>query len=54
MPPPAVERPKMQIKKPKVKPAKTSPKPTQRIVTKMKKASMPSFDLPDIGVWAMD
>ena len=50
VPPPAVERPKMQIKKPKVKPAKTSkPKPTQRIVTKMKKASMPSFDLPDIG-----
>ena len=50
VPPPAVERPKMQIKKPKVKPAKTSkPKPTQRIVTKMKKASMPSFDLPDVG-----
>ena len=43
VPPAPVERPKMQLKKPKVKVKKTTkPKTTQRIVTKMKSASMPA------------
>ena len=43
-------RPKMQLKKPKVKVKKTAkPKPTQRIVTKMKSASMPDIQLPELS-----
>ncbi|MEN8255255.1 MAG: hypothetical protein ABFR33_07275 [Verrucomicrobiota bacterium] len=49
-PPKAVERPKMKLKKPKVRVKKTSkPKPTQRIVTKMNRASMPDIQLPEMS-----
>ena len=49
-PPKAVERPKMKLKKPKVKIKKTSrPKPTQRIVTKLDRASMPDIQLPEMS-----
>jgi hypothetical protein len=49
-PPKAVERPKMKIKKPKVRIKKSSkPKPTKRIVTKMKSADMPDIQLPEMS-----
>ena len=49
-PPKAVERPKMKLKKPKVKIRKSSkPKPTTRIVTKMSRASMPDIQLPEMS-----
>ena len=49
-PPKAVERPKMKLRKPKVKVKKTSkPKPTTRIVTKMNRASMPDIQLPEMS-----
>ncbi|MEN8255023.1 MAG: hypothetical protein ABFR33_06090, partial [Verrucomicrobiota bacterium] len=49
-PPKAVERPKMKLKKPKVKVRKTAkPKPTQRIVTRMNRASMPDIQLPEMS-----
>ena len=49
-PPKAIERPKMKLKKPKVKVKKSSkPKPTQRIVTKMNRASMPDIQLPEMS-----
>ena len=49
-PPKAVERPKMKLKKPKVKVRKTSkPKPTTRIVTKMNRSSMPDIQLPEMS-----
>ncbi|MEN8256151.1 MAG: hypothetical protein ABFR33_11860, partial [Verrucomicrobiota bacterium] len=49
-PPKAVERPKMKLKKPKVKVRKTSkPKPTTRIVTKINRASMPDIQLPEMS-----
>ena len=49
-PPKAVERPKMKLKKPKVKVRKTSkPKPTTRIVTKMDRTSMPDIQLPEMS-----
>jgi len=49
-PPKAVERPKMKLKKPKVRIKKTSkPKPTTRIVTKMNRASMPDIQLPEMS-----
>jgi len=49
-PPKAVERPKMRLKKPKVKVKKTSkPKPTQRIVAKVNRANMPDIQLPEIS-----
>jgi len=49
-PPKAVERPKMKLRKPKVKIKKTSkPKPTTRIVTKMNRASMPEIQLPEMS-----
>ena len=49
-PPKAVERPKMKLKKPKVKVRKTSkPKPTTRIVTKMSRANMPDIQLPEMS-----
>ena len=49
-PPKAAERPKMKLKKPKVKVQRTSaPKPTARIVTKMKRTSMPVIELPGMA-----
>ncbi|RKX39569.1 MAG: hypothetical protein DRP64_14075 [Verrucomicrobia bacterium] len=49
-PPKAVERPKMKLRKPKVKVKKTSkPKPTTRIVTKVNRASMPDIQLPEMS-----
>ncbi len=49
-PPKAVERPKMKLKKPKVRIRKTAkPKPTTRIVTKVQKASMPDIQLPEMS-----
>jgi len=49
-PPKAVERPKMKLRKPKVKIKKTSkPKPTTRIVTKVNRASMPDIQLPEMS-----
>jgi len=50
IPPKAVERPKMKLRKPKVKVKKTSrPKPTTRIVTKVNRASMPDIQLPEMS-----
>lgn len=47
--PPPVERPKMNIKKPKVKVQKNSqPKPSSRIVAKVKTRDMPEIQLPDL------
>ncbi|MEN8253847.1 MAG: hypothetical protein ABFR33_00100 [Verrucomicrobiota bacterium] len=49
-PPKAVERPKMKLKKPKVKIRKSSrPKPANRIVTKMNPANMPNIQLPEMS-----
>ncbi len=49
-PPKAVERPKMKLKKPKVRVKKsTKPKPTTRIVTRVQKASMPDIQLPEMS-----
>ena len=50
IPPKAVERPKMKLRKPKVKVKKTSkPKPTTRIVTKVTKANLPDIQLPELS-----
>jgi hypothetical protein len=50
VPPKPVDRPKMKLKKPKVKVKKTAkPKSTQRIVTKVKRASMPDIQLPEMS-----
>jgi hypothetical protein len=50
IPPAPKNRPKMKLKKPKVKVKKTSkPKPTTRIVTKVKRASMPDIQLPEMS-----
>ena len=50
VPPKAVDRPKMKLKKPKVKVKKTSkPKSTTRIVTKINRASMPDIQLPEMS-----
>lgn len=50
VPPKPVNRPKMKLKKPKVKVKKTAkPKPTTRIVTKVKRASMPDIQLPEMS-----
>lgn len=47
--PPPVERPKMKLKKPKVKIKKSSqPKPSSRIVAKVKTAKMPEIQIPDL------
>lgn len=47
--PPPVERPKMNLKKPRVKIKKSSqPKPSSRIVAKVKTAKMPEVQLPDL------
>ena len=50
VPPPAVERPKMKLKKPKVK-VKKSAKPASptRIMAKINKAEMPDLVLPELG-----
>jgi len=45
-PPKMVERPKMKLKKPKVKKTST---PTTRIVTKVNRASMPDIQFPEIS-----
>ncbi len=50
VPPKAVERPKMKLKKPKVRVKKSAkPKPTTRIVTKVQKANMPDIQLPEMS-----
>ncbi|RKX38197.1 MAG: hypothetical protein DRP64_16075 [Verrucomicrobia bacterium] len=50
VPPKAVERPKMKLRKPKVKVKKSAkPKPTTRIVTKVNRASMPNIQLPEMS-----
>jgi hypothetical protein len=50
VPPKPVDRPKMKLKKPKVQVKKTSkPKATTRIVTKVKRASMPDIQLPEMS-----
>ncbi|MDF7827001.1 SHD1 domain-containing protein, partial [Pontiellaceae bacterium B12227] len=50
VPPKPVDRPKMKLKKPKVKVKKTAkPKSTTRIVTKVKRASMPDIQLPEMS-----
>ncbi len=47
--PPPIERPKMKLKKPKVKVKKSSqPKPSSRIVAKVKSREMPEIQLPDL------
>ncbi len=47
--PPPIERPKMKLKKPKVKVNKSSnPKPSSRIVAKVKTKQMPEIQLPDL------
>jgi hypothetical protein len=47
--PPPIERPKMKLKKPKVKVQKSSqPKPSSRIVAKVKTKQMPEIQLPDL------
>jgi hypothetical protein len=47
--PPPVQRPKMKLKKPKVKIKKSSqPKPSSRIVAKVKTAKMPEIQIPDL------
>ncbi len=49
LPPPPIERPKMKLKKPKVKVKKSSqPKPSSRIVAKVKSREMPEIQLPDL------
>lgn len=48
-PPPPVARPKMNLKKPKLKIKKNSqPKPSSRIVAKVKTAMMPEIQIPDL------
>ncbi|MDF7823582.1 SHD1 domain-containing protein [Pontiellaceae bacterium B12227] len=50
VPPKPVDRPKMKLKKPKVKVKKSAkPKSTQRIVTKVRRASMPDIQLPEMS-----
>lgn len=50
VPPKPVERPKMKLRKPKVKVRKSSkPKPTTRIVTKVNRANMPDIQLPEMS-----
>ena len=49
-PPKPVDRPKIKLKKPKVKVKKSAkPKSTTRIVTKVKSASMPDIQLPEMS-----
>lgn len=47
--PPPIERPRMKLKKPKIKVKKSSsPKPSSRIVAKVKTKKMPQIQLPDL------
>ena len=49
VPPPPLERPRMKLKKPKVKVQKSSqPRPSSRIVAKVKTRKMPEIQLPDL------
>ena len=49
-PPKAVDRPKMKLRKPKVKVKKSSkPKATTRIVTKINRATMPDIKIPEMS-----
>jgi hypothetical protein len=50
VPPPSIERPKMRLKKPKVKVKKTAkPASPTRIMAKVNKADMPDIQLPELG-----
>ncbi len=50
VPPKAVERPKMKLKKPTVKMRKNvKPKASNRIVTKVKRSNMPNIQLPEMS-----
>ncbi len=50
VPPRPVDRPKMKLKKPQVKVKKSAkPKSTTRIVTKVKRASIPDIQLPEMS-----
>ncbi|QBG46827.1 hypothetical protein EGM51_05230 [Verrucomicrobia bacterium S94] len=50
VPPKPIDRPKMKLKKPKVKVKKSAkPRSTTRIVTKVQKASMPDIQLPEMS-----
>ncbi|MDZ8120510.1 hypothetical protein [Pontiella agarivorans] len=50
VPPKPVDRPKMKLKKPKVKVKKSvKPRSTTRIVTKVQRASMPDIQLPEMS-----
>ncbi|QBG46453.1 hypothetical protein EGM51_03220 [Verrucomicrobia bacterium S94] len=50
VPPKPVDRPKMKLKKPKVKVKKSvKPKSTTRIVTKVQRAAMPDIQLPEMS-----
>ena len=50
VPPKPIDRPKMKLKKPQVKVKKSSkPKATTRIVTKVRRASMPDIQLPEMS-----
>ena len=50
VPPKPVDRPKMKLKKPKVKIKKNAkPKSSTRIVTKVEKANMPDIQLPEMS-----
>lgn len=49
-PPKPIDRPKMKLKKPQVKVKKSAkPKSSQRIVTNVKRASMPDIQLPEMS-----
>lgn len=49
VPPPAVERPKMKLRKPKVKVKKSNPRPTSRITVKTQRVNMPDLQLPEMS-----
>ncbi|MEI6892832.1 MAG: hypothetical protein V5783_11735 [Pontiella sp.] len=50
IPPKPVDRPKMQLKKPRMQVKKSAkPRSTTRIVTKVKRASMPDIQLPEMS-----
>ncbi|MDZ8119998.1 SHD1 domain-containing protein [Pontiella agarivorans] len=51
VPPKPVDRPKMKLKKPRVKMKKSArPKSMRRIVTKVQKANMPEVQLPEMNI----
>ncbi len=50
VPPKAVDRPKMQLKRPQVKPSKSArPRPSNRIVVKSQISTLPDIQLPELG-----